>query len=257
MRGVLAPIAAVFCSLFSGTYAPAALAALSADADDRTYEVSVDALFTPEGYAADEDAQVVVLGTLRQPCDELLEPRVVADEGQKAVGITLTARAVDGPCILETTGVDRSVFLGQLAEGQYSVIANNGWLVEELRIAPALRGEPGAPARAFVEEAWVEHVPADPDAVDARDAWFVILRGRVPECADVGTIKVMNSGETVEVLPYLGPRQELEGPKQDRCGPAGRLYWKRVELPVEGAGKTLVQVRGAGDAINIVIDADE
>jgi hypothetical protein len=268
MRGVSAPIAAAVLSwlalapaaqaaLSSGDGAPviAAVGELGDSGAADTYEVGVDALLTPEGYTSDDDAQIVVLATLRQPCDELLDPRVVVDQEQRAIGVTLLARAVDEPCVLETVGVDRTIDLGNLRAAQYSVIANDGWLVEPLRVAASERG---APARAFVEEAWVEHAPADPDVADAVDTWYVVVRGRVPECSDVTTIKVVDSGETVEVLPFLGPRAESDGqPKQDRCGPAGRPYWRRVALPAARPGHTLVQVRGTGDAINILIDGDE
>ena len=208
---------------------------------------SSDYMFAPEGFDDNDNVQVVLDGWLSSSCDRAVEPKVVVHPEKQV--IELSAQVVHGdflclPVMVRFTSV---ADIGPLPWGKWSLVTNNGWLVDELIIDEASNAGPDDHVYAAVDEAHVEYIP---DLKDADSKWSVVLLGHFQNsCQSFDEIKVIDSGDTVEVLPILKVQD-----RGQECLQVITPYNMRAFLPdYEVEGRHLLHVRSrGGEALNKV-----
>ena len=219
-----------------------------AQAQSEVVNVLSTDVFVPVGFDDNDDVTVVLDGYLPSSCYKLEKAVSTINPETKKVTLQQTARKWPGPCLLSLVPYTSVVNLGMLPVGEFSVVANDGNLRDTLNVTEATSAGPDEYLYAPVDSVNVSEVRTPGNKFTAT------IEGRFTDsCMSMDSVKVINSGKTIEVLPIM---KMAAGPV---CMPVIKAFKKVVKLPTEmELGRHLVHVRSLnGKSVNAVFSVSD
>jgi len=208
--------------------------------------VRAEYLFVPVGFDDNDEVVAVLDGYLPDPCHKLVPADVKTDIANMTVSVQQKARLFTGVCpdvIVPYTVVVR---LGNLPEGNFTVVTNGGSLKENVAVKQSANPGPDDYLYAPIDAARVEYLPGG-----KRKA---VLEGRFTDsCLRIDELKVVNSEKTIEVLPILKRLTQEEG--GGKCRRVESPFKVAVDLPElsQKYWRYLLHVRSLnGQSLNVV-----
>ncbi len=203
---------------------------------------AIDQIFVPTGYDSNDQIEIVVDGHLPDTCYRLDKEEVVWDPFNHKVKINVSAQKV-GPCLGVSVPFNITVKLGTVLSGKYTILSENVQAI--LLVNPAkVVGQDDFPY-APVDDAYIEYIPGIGHRV-----W---IEGRFTNtCLKIYEIKVVDSGRTIQVLPFM--KMTKEDDFGQPCQTTNRAFGMVTALPKRAeAGRFLVHIRSLnGRSINRV-----
>lgn len=210
-------------------------------------QIAADAIYAPPGFDDNDNAQIVVHGSLDNTCFKAAPPLVETDRANHLIKVTAQAHLYDGGwCLQIVTPFTYSVDLGILKAGHYHVVEYNavGGLLHEASLPIAVSISAAADDFLYAPVKSVRLDTSGPKRA-------VILNGTfASDCMEMQEVTVLHRvKDVIEVLPVATY-------KSDRiCQLDPRPFEVRVELPEVTPGQKLIHVRSLnGQAINLVED---
>lgn len=221
---------------------------VTARADDPTANqlvpVAVRAIFAPDGFDDNDEAQVVIDGFLPSTCYRLAENAVTVDPVTREITVVQYARKFAEPCLPMRVPFSNDVRLGVLPHATFTVKAH-GAPEMPLTVKEALNGGPDDYFYAPVDAARVEF---DFEA----NAYVATIGGRLTNsCLEWSDLKVIDQGGVFVLMPMLAMRQDAV------CVAVETPFERKVALPGRlSAGRHLLHVRSLnGKAVNTMFSA--
>ncbi len=212
-------------------------------------EIPVQKVYTPEGFNSNENSQIVVTGTLPNLCHK--SPLVKKQITDKEIKIELTSLSYDVTntyCPEAILPFEKTIDLGELEEGNYNVVINEGTQVqqEEKLIVESADPVNGNENLIYANITDIQISEDDPTAIR--------LKAYNPStCFEIDEIKI-NSDQngTYTVSPILKQRDEF-------CAYKMVPFDIDIKLPIqEGDENILLHVKTMdGDSINRIINPQQ
>jgi len=209
--------------------------------------IKTENVFVPNGFDDNDEVQVIADGYLENPCQKISESTVKKDLHAKRIVVEVKA-------IMETVFCNwdfrvpftRVLSLGQMPEGDYTVMTEDGKIVEKLSVARAKSSSPDDKLYAPVDRVRVK--------LNQNGEFEAIIEGRFPDdCSTIGELELTNSGKTLEILPLMVREKKHPG----QCEPRQVPFEATKILPSLKPGKYLVHVRSLnGQSENAVFSTD-
>jgi hypothetical protein len=215
-----------------------------ADSGGTEFTPLAQRIFIPKGFDDNDQIQIVLDGWLDNSCETALTPKIHVDINTYSIEVIPRGLREEGVCAQVRRRFTSIATFGVLPHGTYRVYTNDRLMDKELIIDEASSAGPDDFIYAQIDRAWVDFAPE----LDADSRWSVVLEGRLTNsCQKLEEVRVIDSGDTVEILPIT---KMLE---QD-CQPVETPFVERAFIPdYTKAGRYLLHVRSAnGSAINDV-----
>lgn len=157
-------------------------------------------IFAPEGFDSNDQALVVLDGTLPNSCYRLAQQEVVRDADGVTFHVRQYARRFPGVCLDFVVPYTKEVELGVLPQGKFTVDMV-GSTAQPLDVATATNAGPDDHLYAPIDSVHVE--------VDAAHHSYVgVIKGRFTNtCLAQDEVRLIDSGRTLEVLPIAKMQQ--------------------------------------------------
>jgi len=220
----------------------------SVRAQGEVVNVGSSDVFVPVGFDDNDEVVVVLDGYLPSSCYKLEAATSVVDPVTKKVALQQTARRWPGPCLLSLVPYTSVVSLGMLPMGEFTVSANDGTLTDKLSVGEATSAGPDEYLYAPVDAVFVQETAGTAGTVKAT------LQGRFTNsCMKMESVKVINSGKTIEVLPVMSMDANAQ------CLDVEVPFLEEIVLPRDlTIGRHLVHVRSLnGKSVNAVFSVTE
>ncbi len=202
--------------------------------------------FIPDGFDDNDNAQVVLAGTLPDTCYQTTRVEFALDESTGTVKATQWALAVTDICLPATVPFSTVLSLGNLRAGEYAIEDGpSGKSLGKISIRQAKSPTPDEYTYAPLTNAFVNQDPATGETE-------LVLRGDwMDRCSQFKQVDVEYQAEVVVVKPII----EGQAAPSRACGVAGRSgFEKRLQLQRMPGHTYLLHVRSAsGRALNKLI----
>ena len=205
--------------------------------------VSTHYVFAPVGFDDNDETLVVLDGYLPNSCYRVADPEIVSDLVGKKISVQARARYIGGvACLQALVPYTKTVKLGVLPKGDYTVLSNQGMLGEPMAVTQANNAGPDDFLYAPVDSARVQ------TALDG--TLSAVLEGRFTNtCMQWKEAKVFYTGKTIQLLPVIQMGEE-------NCQEVETPYRQVVALNRLDAGRYLLHVRSLnGESVNTVFPA--
>lgn len=216
-----------------------------ADLNPKEVDLAVNAIFVPSGFDDNDEVLVVLDGYLPSACHRLTSPVVKVDRKSRLVTIAPRAKEFKGVCPDVAVPFTQEVKLGQLDEGNYSVVSKDGRHRERLVVMRTGGVGPDDFLYTAVDKARVIY--------PYPFRWAVEIEGRFTNtCFGLEETRVFLTGKTIQVLPIMSFKVP-EGTDKG-CKDRERTFRTVVELPyLPNEGRYLLHVRSLnGQSLNEV-----
>ncbi len=210
-------------------------------------------LFIPQNFDDNDEVVMVIDTELPSSCYELLEPQYQVDLNNRVISVKAMARRNNRICLPVMTPTSSIIHLGTLPRGDYTVVTNNGWLVEVLPVKEAPTSGPDDYRYADVTDVWLDYAPdltlAATAAPDNQYRYSAVIEARQrSSCEALDRLELIDSGRTLELLPIMKMTADVE------CHPVDEVFQTRVLLPEMDNGRYLLHVRASdGQSVNRVV----
>ena len=205
-----------------------------------------DHVFTPTGFDSNDNSQVVIEGMFSSTCFKVGPVKWSVDLANHRIAISNTAYYYDGPCLRVLVPYQKTIDLGRLLPGQYSLwfekSGESFTQMGELNIKPNTSASPDEYMYAPVTEAIISLDNKTP---------ILVLSGTVTNtCMKLQTVRLLRTKkDVVEVLPITA----MTAGKN--CKDIRSPFTVTRPLPPGLEGTTLVHIRSLnGKSINLVYD---
>lgn len=220
-------------------------AAAKADDIANIVDVTSQNLFVPVGFDDNDDTVVVLDGYLPNSCYRVVDPVVQTDLTNHQITIQAKARHIDGIfCLDALIPYSKTVNLGTLPHGDYSIVNNGTLQTETLVIATATNAGPDDFLYAPVDAATIQ--------TNAGGIVSAVLEGRFTNsCMTWDEPRITYTGKTIQLLPVITMGEE-------NCQAGEFPFRKVILLNQMQAGRYLLHVRSLnGASVNKVFSVLE
>jgi hypothetical protein len=201
---------------------------------EETIDLPAGTIYVPVGFDDNDDVVVVVDGYLPDTCYRLRPAEIKISFSNRTVLVQPKAVRLPSSCRGVIVPYSTVVHLGTFPEGTYSVAAKDADTKETLKVERASIGQIDDYLYAPIDS--VRVIP------EANGSLRALLRGRFTNtCLRIDTIKVINSGKVLEVLPTM---KQLSAQESGAiCVAKEKSYEVSVALPKLNVGRYLLHVR--------------
>lgn len=211
----------------------------------RTITIAPERVFIPTGFDHNDNAQIVVDGSLPDTCHKLASASAWTDHENRIVYVKVIARIYAGTmCAEMTVPYTQTVDLGLLEPGKYKVVAETEEKPSAMGVLPVAMAKSADPDDYLYAPVHDVRVNLRKDGV----ANLIVSGTFTNSCMRLADIRVAIIGDVIEVLPIM----EIAGGK---CMQIEREFSRSVELENVPAGRYLVHSRSLnGQSVNRVVD---
>jgi hypothetical protein len=212
-----------------------------AQEEPRPVEVPLERAYIPRGFDANDQAQMVVEGWFRDSCYRFGTAQIKVDYTNKTIKVRPIALLYGGICLDVMVPFQKTIDLGMLPPGRYSVSQTNGGSLGEVTVSPSMTNEPDDYLYASVSQAYL-------DVKNGGER--IVLAGEYSNtCMRMVDIKVTVEPSVIVVQPIT---KLIAG---DNCRRGRFPFEEVVNIRVLRAGRYLLHVRSMnGNAINSLVD---
>lgn len=210
-----------------------------ADVESKLVNIKLKNVFVPMGFDNNDEVVVTLDGYLPDTCYKLGETEVKKEE--RTISITQKAKEYTGNCFDVTVPYTRTVRIGVLETGEYTVLTNGGSTKNVLVIKAATKAGPDDYLYAPVEQARIAGTSA-------------ILHGRFTNnCLKIVETKTNHTDRTVQLLPIMKLLTEDEAGHECIAGEFPFEYTVGLSDLKLDPGRHLLHVRSLdGQSVNTV-----
>ena len=203
--------------------------------------IPLDHAYVPAGFDGNDQVQLVVEGWFRASCYRLGHVQVSVDFDRHVIKLSPIGLMYGGMCLDVMVPFYKTVELGILPPGRYSVVQTLGGTLTEINVAPSTTGDPDDYLYASVSQAYL-----DADGSQSR----IIISGEFSNsCMVMDEIKVTTEPEVIVVQPITKLKAS------DTCRRGRFPFEKVVPVKVPRPGRYLLHVRAMnGNAVNSLVD---
>lgn len=211
-----------------------------------------DSVFTPSGFDDNDNAQIVIDGSLPNSCYRAGPTDISVDSQNKVIHILDKAYLYQGGyCLMTLVPYTKTLSLGVLAAGKYRIefedsrgeVSSLGFI----RIMISDNPGPDSQLYAPITEAFLENRMN-------RSKPVLVMRGYFSNtCIEMGQVKaIRNEPDVIEVLPLI---KTTPGPDcRSKQVPFEYRFPIQAALLPEKSGKYLIHIRSLnGQSINLVV----
>jgi hypothetical protein len=210
-------------------------------ADGSLISTSSERTFIPRGFDDNDQTLIVIEGRLPNDCYRLETPEIKTDHANHEIFVQPKAAYYNWLCLEVLVPWTQVVTIGKLEAGDWSLKVGTSRPAEAFAIKHSSTLSPDD----FV------YAPVDTLNIDVTSQFAVAtIRGRfASRCAELQEVKLIDSGNTIEVLPIM------KAGTARNCEQKDQQFEYKFELPIKSSGRYLVHVRSLnGQSINQVYE---